>query len=84
MFNNITNDVFIQTTVVQHRSLNFEMLILRDDLLLKHSTLSVLGVDRLSAWPIMDIGHFKNRFADNIFKKIFFFFFNANKHTIYR
>ncbi len=47
-----------------------------------------LGVDRLSAWPIIapilsilpiiDIGHFKNRFADN------FFFFNANKHTIYR
>ncbi len=47
-----------------------------------------LGVDRLSApilsiLPIIDIGHFKNRFAD-----IFFFFiiifFNANKHTIYR
>ncbi len=42
-----------------------------------------LGVDRLSApilsiLPIIDIGHFKNRFADN------FFFFNANKHTIYR
>ncbi len=42
-----------------------------------------LGVDRLSApilsiLPIIDIGHFKNRFADN------FFFFYANKHTIYR
>ncbi len=35
-----------------------------------------LGVDRLSApilsiLPIIDIGHFKNRFADNIY--IFFF-----------
>ncbi len=42
----------------------------------------VLGVDRLSApilsiLPIIDIGHFKNRFADN-------FFFFANKHIIYR
>ncbi len=41
-----------------------------------------LGVDRLSApilsiLPIIDIGHFKNRFGE---KK----FFNANKHTIYR
>ncbi len=45
-----------------------------------------VGVDRLSApilsiLPIIDIGHFKNRFADNIF---YFYFFNANKHTIYR
>ncbi len=44
-----------------------------------------VGVDRLSApilsiLPIIDIGHFKNRFADNVF----FFFFNATKHTIYR
>ncbi len=44
-----------------------------------------LGVDRLSVpilsiLPIIDIGHFKNRFADNFF----FFFFYANKHTIYR
>ncbi len=44
-----------------------------------------LGVDRLSApilsiLPIIDIGHFQNRFADNFF----FFFFYANKHTIYR
>ncbi len=43
-----------------------------------------LGVDRLSApilsiLPIIDIGHFKNRFTD-----IFFFFFFLNKHTIYR
>ncbi len=43
-----------------------------------------LGVDRLSApilsiLPIIDIGHFQNRFADN-----FNFFYNANKHTIYR
>ncbi len=35
-----------------------------------------LGVDRLSApilsiLPIIDIGHFKNRFADNIFYFIF-------------
>ncbi len=42
-----------------------------------------LGVDRLSAQilsilPIIDIGHFQNRFAD------IFFFYNANKHTIYR
>ncbi len=49
---------------------------------------NMLGVDRLSApilsiLPIIDIGHFKNRFADNIFF-FFFFFFNANKHTIYR
>ncbi len=27
-----------------------------------------------------DIGHFQNRFADNNF----FFFYYANKHTIYR
>ncbi len=45
----------------------------------------VLGVDRLSApilsiLPIIDIGHFQNIFADNVF----FFFNNANKHTIYR
>ncbi len=44
---------------------------------------SLLGVDRLSApilsiLPIIDIGHFKNRFGDN------FYFFYANKHTIYR
>ncbi len=49
-----------------------------------------IGVDRLSApilsiLPIIDIGHFKNRFADNFFFLIFFFFFfYANKHTIYR
>ncbi len=47
--------------------------------------LAELGVDRLSApilsiLPIIDIGHFKNRFADNIF----YLFFYANKHTIYR
>ncbi len=47
--------------------------------------LSVIGVDRLSApilsiLPIIDIGHFQNRFADNLL----FFFYNANKHTIYR
>ncbi len=52
---------------------------------LEHLQCSRLGVDRLSApissiLPIIDIGHFKNRFADNFF----FFFFNANKHTIYR
>ncbi len=49
----------------------------------------ILGVDRLSAWPIIgadikhftDIGHFKNRFADNL-KKIFFFFFLC-KQTYY-
>ncbi len=41
----------------------------------------LLGVDRLSAWPIIgadikhftDIGHFKNRFADN-----FFFYMQTN------
>ncbi len=43
----------------------------------------VLGVDRLSApiliiLPIIDIGHFKNRFADN-----FFFFFFLCKQTYY-
>ncbi len=43
-----------------------------------------LGVDRLSApilsiLPIIDIGHFKNRFAD-----IFFFFFFMQTNTIYR
>ncbi len=42
-----------------------------------------LGVDRLSApilsiLPIIDIGHFKNRFADN-----FFFFFFLCKQTYY-
>ncbi len=43
-----------------------------------------LGVDRLSAWPILsiltiiDIGHFKNRFAD-----IFIFFFLLCKQTYY-
>ncbi len=44
-----------------------------------------LGVDRLSApilsiFPIIDIGHFQNRFAD-IF---FYYYYYANKHTIYR
>ncbi len=39
---------------------------------------AVLGVDRLSVpilsiFTIIDIGHFQNRFADNL--KIFFFFF---------
>ncbi len=39
-----------------------------------------VGVDRLSApilsiLPIIDIGHFKNRFADNNF---FFFFMQTN------
>ncbi len=47
-----------------------------------------LGVDRLSApilsiLPIIDIGHFKNRFVDNYYY-FFNFFFYANKHTIYR
>ncbi len=37
-----------------------------------HKKCSTLGVDRLSApilsiFPIIDIGHFKNRFADNFF-----------------
>ncbi len=45
-----------------------------------------LGVDRLSApilsiLPIINIGHFKNRFADDY---VYFNFFYANKHTIYR
>ncbi len=40
-----------------------------------------LGVDRLSVpilsiLPIIDIGHFKNRFADNNF--FFFFFMQTN------
>ncbi len=30
--------------------------------------------------PIIDIGHFQNRFAD----LFFFYIYNANKHTIYR
>ncbi len=39
-----------------------------------------LGVDRLSApilsiVPIIDIGHFKNRFADNFFFFLLYFFF---------
>ncbi len=40
-----------------------------------------VGVDRLSAWPILsilpiiDIGHFKNRFADNFLFFIYFFIF---------
>ncbi len=43
--------------------------------------MSVVGVDRLSAWPIIgadikhftiiDIGHFQNRFADNYYIYIF-------------
>ncbi len=41
-----------------------------------------VGVDRLlapilSIFTIIDIGHFQNRFADNLF-------FYANKYTIYR
>ncbi len=41
--------------------------------------MSPVGVDRLSApilsiLPIIDIGHFKNRFADNFF----FFFMQTN------
>ncbi len=41
-----------------------------------------VGVDRLSAWlilsilPIIDIGHFQNRFADNfLFNFIYIYFF---------
>ncbi len=50
----------------------------------KQNCNAVLGVDRLSVpilsiFTIIDIGHFQNRFDDN-----FFFFFYANKHTIYR
>ncbi len=49
------------------------------------TNVTALGVDRLSApilsiLPIIDIGHFKNRFADNYY----YLFFYANKHTIYR
>ncbi len=41
------------------------------------NTESLLGVDRLSApilsiLPIIDIGHFKNRFTDNFYFFIFF------------
>ncbi len=49
-----------------------------------------IGVDRLSApilsiLPIIDIGHFQNRFADNFFLIYFFiYYYYANKHTIYR
>ncbi len=49
-----------------------------------HGIWSLLGVDRLSAWPIIgadikhlpiiDIGHFKNRFADNFFFLLLLFF----------
>ncbi len=47
-----------------------------------------VGVDRLSApilsiLPIIDIGHFHNRFAD-IYIFFYYFFYYANKHTIYR
>ncbi len=48
--------------------------------------LFLLGVDRLSAWPILsilpiiDIGHFQNRFADNFF---FFFFFIMQTHILF-
>ncbi len=57
-----------------------------------HSSLySVLGVDRLSApilsiLPIIDIGHFKNRFADIylfIYLFIYFFLFFLCKQTYY-
>ncbi len=46
-----------------------------------------LGVDRLSApilsiLPIIDIGHFQNRFADNFFI-IFFFFFIMQKNILF-
>ncbi len=45
-----------------------------------------LGVDRLSAWPILsilpiiDIGHFQNRFADNI---LFFVFFIMQTNILF-
>ncbi len=60
---------------------------------------SSVGVDRLSAWPIIgaDIKHFTDYryrpFSKHICRYIlkkknyrifFFFFYNANKHTIYR
>ncbi len=46
----------------------------------KHLVLTKLGVDRLSApilsiLPIIDIGHFRNRFANNIY---FFFIMQTN------
>ncbi len=49
--------------------------------------LHLLGVDRLSAWPILsilpiiDIGHFQNRFADNFF--FFIVIFLLCKQTYY-
>ncbi len=58
-----------------------------------------LGVDRLSAWPIIgaDIKHFTDYryrpfskhicryiLKKNFYRIFFFFFYNANKHTIYR
>ncbi len=44
--------------------------------------INVFGTDGISirGRPIIDIGHFQNRVADNVF----FIFYYANKHTIYR
>ncbi len=52
----------------------------RDCALKPNVYLAQLGVDRLSApilsiLPIIDIGHFKNRFADNFFFVCLFFLF---------
>ncbi len=50
-----------------------------------HGLMYFLGVDRLSApilsiLPIIDIGHFQNRFADN---KFFFFFFIMQTNILF-
>ncbi len=41
-----------------------------------------VGVDRLSILPIIDIGHFQNRFAENFFLLLLFFFLLC-KQTYY-
>ncbi len=57
---------------------------LQKTFLVKHATIIIIynfkvGVDRLSApilsiLPIIDIGHFQNRFADNCYYYFFLFF----------
>ncbi len=87
-----TNHCFMVWTV-SHWSVNLKFM----DVLLRDRCFQwQVGVDRLSAWPIIgaDIKHFTDYryrpFSKHICRYFFFiiffffFFYNANKHTIYR
>ncbi len=54
------------------------MIVIKNDIVITIRGRPIIGLADIKHLPIIDIGHFKNRFF------FFFFFFYANKHTIYR